>query len=468
MISGAHPRTGTADTIRRVVAIAAIALGGATVGGCGGTEDPEMQPGFSTTLSASGTTASTGDTASSGSTTDGTGDGDGDTGASGDGDGTTTTGGCVPGELGCQCAVPDFCADPYICESGICTTAPPECGNGSQEGSEQCDDGNMSNEDTCLNDCTWAFCGDGFHYVGVEECDDGNQIEDDGCNTSCQIVNCGDGIPQGGEECDDGNQIDEDACLNDCTNNVCGDAVVNTGVEPCDDGNAVETDDCLSGCVLPTCGDGQVWANNEECDDANAVSTDDCVGCSNAFCGDGQVHAGVEVCDDGNTETTDACIDCQAAFCGDGHVQAGIEECDDGNTDPNDGCSSTCTFEACMNAVDLTEAERSISFNDGDFGVEECDDSLAGGWYRFSGAAGTRIADAPPGKFACGTDSPGWMMGALPLAGEGAVDRTVCFEWTNSTCTWSVPIKAINCGVAGYVFQLPDVPQCALRYCGAP
>lgn len=57
----------------------------------------------------------------------------------------------------------------------------PVCGNGVQESGEECDDGNPSNTDDCLNDCHAASCGDGFVHAGVEDCEDGNGIEGDGC-----------------------------------------------------------------------------------------------------------------------------------------------------------------------------------------------------------------------------------------------------------------------------------------------
>ena len=60
-----------------------------------------------------------------------------------------------------------------------------------QEGVEFCDDENLDNRDECLNDCTFAYCGDGFTRAGLlpddpdfEACDDGNQIDEDGCLNS--------------------------------------------------------------------------------------------------------------------------------------------------------------------------------------------------------------------------------------------------------------------------------------------
>jgi cysteine-rich repeat protein len=147
------------------------------------------------------------------------------------------------------------------------------------------------------------------------------------------------------EECDDGNASNSDACINSCQAAKCGDGFTRTGVEECDDGNASNTDSCTTECKAAKCGDGFVRTGVEECDDGNQVNTDACVtGCKNAACGDGFVRAGVEECDDGNQVNTDACIQgCKAAQCGDGFVQAGVEQCDDGNLLNGDGCNSACS-----------------------------------------------------------------------------------------------------------------------------
>lgn len=46
-----------------------------------------------------------------------------------------------------------------------------DCGGNSGSYSEECDDGNTSNNDWCLNDCTLNVCGDGYVYFGAEDCD---------------------------------------------------------------------------------------------------------------------------------------------------------------------------------------------------------------------------------------------------------------------------------------------------------
>lgn len=62
-----------------------------------------------------------------------------------------------------------------------------ECGNGKEEPGEQCDDGNLDDDDGCLSDCRKATCGDGIVYIGVEECDDANKDDTDGCTSECKI-----------------------------------------------------------------------------------------------------------------------------------------------------------------------------------------------------------------------------------------------------------------------------------------
>ena len=63
------------------------------------------------------------------------------------------------------------------------------CGNGFVEGSEECDDGNLSNLDGCSEDClneTPGTCGNGVVESG-EKCDDGNLEAGDGCDDSCMF-----------------------------------------------------------------------------------------------------------------------------------------------------------------------------------------------------------------------------------------------------------------------------------------
>ena len=59
------------------------------------------------------------------------------------------------------------------------------CGNGVPEVGEECDDGNVSNRDDCLNNCFSASCGDGFVNINAEECDDADDIDGNSCSNQC-------------------------------------------------------------------------------------------------------------------------------------------------------------------------------------------------------------------------------------------------------------------------------------------
>ncbi len=284
------------------------------------------------------------------------------------------------------------------------TAPPPGCGNAVLDPLEECDDGNDVETDDCTSMCLPAACGDGFIHAGVETCDDG--METKTCNADCSAAMCGDKIVNvaAGETCDDG--MESAACDKDCSAAMCGDMAVNAAAgETCDDGNAVDTDACVAGCKL--------------------------------------------------------------AACGDKLVQAGVEDCDDGNMVNGDGCENTCKKSPlpaeCVNAVLLSDAFRNVSNINGAVG---CDNPWTTQWYRFTGAAGIKMPTVAPPSFACGTHASGWINGKDPTVNEGAVARTVCFNWNGNTCNWSEPVTVRNCGDY-YVYFLKNVSWgCSGRYCG--
>src|SRR3989344_4127509 len=99
----------------------------------------------------------------------------------------------------------------------------PQCGDGTLDAGEQCDDGNTTNGDGCSAQCTIEQdepqCGDGTLDAG-EQCDDGNTTNGDGCSAQCTIEQdepqCGDGTLDAGEQCDDGNTTNGDGCSAQC------------------------------------------------------------------------------------------------------------------------------------------------------------------------------------------------------------------------------------------------------------
>jgi cysteine-rich repeat protein len=258
------------------------------------------------------------------------------------------------------------------------------CGDKLIDPGEQCDDGNKSEEDDCLSNCTMAHCGDGIvntQGLNWEACDYG--VSSKPCNLNCTIPTCGDGMVTAStqEQCDSGPHGSTAECDADCTIPQCGDHHFNPAAgEKCDDGNKDDNDDCLSTCKLNTCGDGhvnQTPGHAEACDDGNTTTETHCPygtqACTNYcnencsslltlsgnYCGDGQPDlADGEQCDDGNNVTETACPDgvavcsrCSAdckqsltlegAVCGNG-IKESSEACDDGNDDSCGSCSATC------------------------------------------------------------------------------------------------------------------------------
>jgi cysteine-rich repeat protein len=258
------------------------------------------------------------------------------------------------------------CDDPSCAGSPAC---PAVCGNGKTEGSEECDDGNQRDGDSCEADCTMPHCGNHIIDPG-EGCDDGpsNGSVTSSCTAACRPVTCNNGVMEGTEQCDDGNNSNTDACLTTCATAMCGDGFVHEDVEQCDDGiSNSDTSACLSSCKTARCGDSFIHAGVEQCDDGDASNgnTKACLAsCQIARCGDGFIRAGVEQCDDGsNNGNSNACLSsCVAATCGDGFIRAGVEQCDDGTNNGNTrACTASCKIARCGDG--LVEAA-----------VEDCDE----------------------------------------------------------------------------------------------
>lgn len=162
------------------------------------------------------------------------------------------------------------CADPACAWRASCNLS---CGDGVVDPGEECDDGNVIDDDGCDRDCTRSSCGDG-RLAPDEDCDDGNRIDGDGCDHTCHITRCGDGVVSPGEACDDGNTADDDGCNRECQLVGCGNGVREPG-EVCDDGNRSDGDGCDHNCTPTGCGNGVV-TGAETCDDGNTRDGDGC------------------------------------------------------------------------------------------------------------------------------------------------------------------------------------------------
>ena len=169
------------------------------------------------------------------------------------------------------------------------------CGDGIRQGTEQCDDGNLTVGDGCSANCTvelgWS-------------CSRSGLMQPDRCNQGC-----GNGTVEGSEKCDDGNNVAGDGCSPTCTiengwtctlssgrswcNTTCGDGIWIPSREGCDDGNRVNGDGCAANCTVESgavckltaaggslcqvCGNGRL-EGSEVCDDARVS------GACNATC----------------------------------------------------------------------------------------------------------------------------------------------------------------------------------------
>ena len=87
------------------------------------------------------------------------------------------------------------------------------------------------------------------------------------------------------------------------------------------------------------------------------------------------------------------------------------------------------------------------------------------GWYRFMGAAGTRMSQEFPGFSRAGTYAPGWLSQEPPSIPGEQKGITVCFDPYEQCHISSVVVDVLNCGEY-LMYKLPDTRNCALKYSG--
>ena len=119
--------------------------------------------------------------------------------------------------------------------------------------------------------------------------------------------------------------------------------------------------------------------------------------------------------------------------------------------------------DPCYHYENLSEADRKINYST-PHGSELCDRKLLEGWYRFVGAAGTKMPTTRVPANSCGTSRSGWLKGAHPTVEDGEVQRTVCFSDRSTGCQQSINIFVKNCG-SYFIYKLHP-PNCFSRYCG--
>ena len=121
-----------------------------------------------------------------------------------------------------------------------------------------------------------------------------------------------------------------------------------------------------------------------------------------------------------------------------------------------------CSSE-CQNYQSLTSADRKVNYT---YHNISCDSGLGPGWFRFQGAAGTRMPTSCPPSWRCNAHGSGWLNGGHPTVAEGRVTKQVCFHWNSDCCHWTTNIQVINCG-SFYVYYFSGTGGwCHGRYCG--
>ena len=113
--------------------------------------------------------------------------------------------------------------------------------------------------------------------------------------------------------------------------------------------------------------------------------------------------------------------------------------------------------DPCYDYKNLSDASRKSSYKD-----EEnlCDEKLPEGWYRFVGAAGTKMPTTRVPAFSCGTVYSGWLMRE-----DAPPSRKVCFSDKESGCEDIVSISEKECG-SYHIYKL-YATECPRRYCGS-
>ena len=121
------------------------------------------------------------------------------------------------------------------------------------------------------------------------------------------------------------------------------------------------------------------------------------------------------------------------------------------------------SVDGCKNYQNLTDGTRKYDYKKPN---SECDSTLKLGWYRFQGAAGTKMVTKCPPVDRCDASFPVWLSDDHPTVAEGAVQRKVCIHRFGDCCAESFNIQVNNCG-SYYTYKLHSPGFCDARFCSA-
>lgn len=356
------------------------------------------------------------------------------------------------------------------CQGDVCA---PICGDNVLTGPEQCDDGNLRDADGCTHDCfiectsnaqceeegtcvmgrCSGVCGDGLLDLLTEQCDDGNKNNADSCSNLCRI-NCSNNI-----QCPTG------LCTAGRCSGICGDGTVDGPDELCDDGNLRDGDGCsatcdLEGCPADPCGLGGTayCATLGQTCSADPTSSV-CIKCN----GPDPVCKGNECQTAGNAfcallnkscvaTTTGLCIDCRG-----GSSSSAVSR------SSSSAVSSTvaCPMDACAQGGDAFCASQGRSCERlaslpciqcvGDYSCKGSECNAGGTEYCASVDPSMSCVAVPDGicidcKPACGGDE-------CVKGGDAycaAAGKKCVFDATQNTCISCIPDPPLECTGTDY------------------
>ena len=254
-----------------------------------------------------------------------------------------------------------------------------DCGNGTVNSDEGCDDSNWVFGDGCSSKCLVeeGFACGTIGLMGSASCDRGLACDTSGGAPGICGSTCTDGTVDPDEACDDGNMIDTDACSNDCLVNL-GFGTCSINIDCVDAALGIE---CNSGICEYGLEEGPC-DGNEDCEGALVCdsNTDTCL----IAVGNGTCTA------DSNCENANCNVGtgiCDPTTCGNG-VVAGLEECDDGGTTSGDGCDASCNLESgCF------LQNPSFAVSQTNVGVDSPDNALGAPQFTVAGSARLRGND---------------------------------------------------------------------------
>ena len=87
----------------------------------------------------------------------------------------------------------------------------------------------------------------------------------------------------------------------------------------------------------------------------------------------------------------------------------------------------------------------------------KCDIALDG-WYRFQGAARTKMVTTCPPDNRCDANFPVWLSGDHPTVAEGTVQRKVCIHRDEDCCHSWLFIKVKTCS-SYYIYHTGKINQ---------